>query len=478
MTPRDPNPRDELPSTVEQLLQVWKETEVELPSPPGGGQEPHSTRRLIAASAGDGDAAPPVRPPDGGGGEQRWEQWTTHLLQRIHAPTPELRDEEWPLLAPLPRAQNEPIWAAPADGSPNAAPGDELPDSMTFQELARAALAAQPDRPHPTRSLRPASNLVGKEPRSAPPLRPPPSSGAPTRIPSSRVRDAQPRAATVAHLSHKSRQQPEPTRVPPTDVSAANGRHAGFAKWWPVAAAAAGVLAVWLMQPFAAEPQGAVQPTPSAGPVAAQVESGAAPERPTPEPPPARERKPVLDPPREAPAFKAEAKQPPAPARAATPSAAPRPNARSAPRTAAPKPNAAAPSPLEAPVARQSRAAAPSDSTTQPRAAAESAAAAPRLVPAARVGADSNSSPTRPTIGAAQNAIGAVLGTARACVAGQAGPSRSTVVFDSTGAVREVHISGAAAGTSAEPCLKRALGQARVRPFTDPSFSVRTTVRP
>jgi hypothetical protein len=84
----------------------------------------------------------------------------------------------------------------------------------------------------------------------------------------------------------------------------------------------------------------------------------------------------------------------------------------------------------------------------------------------------------RPSTGAAQAAVGAVLGAARACLAGQTAPSSATLVFGSDGEVNRVQVTGAAAGTPAENCVEAALKKARVQPFAAPSFSLGVTVRP
>jgi hypothetical protein len=81
-------------------------------------------------------------------------------------------------------------------------------------------------------------------------------------------------------------------------------------------------------------------------------------------------------------------------------------------------------------------------------------------------------------VGAAQAAVGSTLGSARLCVVGHLSPSQATVVFGSNGRVLSVKVSGPAAGTASESCIQRAMGQARVQPFADETFSVRTTVRP
>ena len=84
----------------------------------------------------------------------------------------------------------------------------------------------------------------------------------------------------------------------------------------------------------------------------------------------------------------------------------------------------------------------------------------------------------RPSTGAAQAAVGAVLGAARACIAGQPQASSATIVFGSSGEVTHVNVSGPADGTPAEACIKAALGKARVQPFAASSFSLGVTVRP
>jgi hypothetical protein len=77
-----------------------------------------------------------------------------------------------------------------------------------------------------------------------------------------------------------------------------------------------------------------------------------------------------------------------------------------------------------------------------------------------------------------QAAVGSVLGNARSCVAGDREPSRARVVFDGSGVVSGVTVTGPAAGTPAESCIKAALSKARVAPFQKPNYSVDTTIRP
>lgn len=84
----------------------------------------------------------------------------------------------------------------------------------------------------------------------------------------------------------------------------------------------------------------------------------------------------------------------------------------------------------------------------------------------------------RPSTGAAQAAVGAVLGAARSCIAGQPQGSSATLVFGSTGEVTSVGVSGPAEGTPAASCIQSALKKARVQPFAASSFSLGVTIRP
>jgi hypothetical protein len=90
----------------------------------------------------------------------------------------------------------------------------------------------------------------------------------------------------------------------------------------------------------------------------------------------------------------------------------------------------------------------------------------------------SNKMTDRPTAGAAQAAIGSVLGNARACIAGHPHPSSAQLVFGSDGQVQSVTVGGPAAGTPAAACIESALKKARVQPFAAATFSLGVTVRP
>jgi hypothetical protein len=95
----------------------------------------------------------------------------------------------------------------------------------------------------------------------------------------------------------------------------------------------------------------------------------------------------------------------------------------------------------------------------------------------AELGRDSGSA-DRPSAGAAQAAVGSVLGAARSCIAGHPRPSSATIVFGSNGEVSQVAVGGEAAGTPAAGCIESALKKARVQPFAAPTFSLAVTVRP
>jgi hypothetical protein len=95
----------------------------------------------------------------------------------------------------------------------------------------------------------------------------------------------------------------------------------------------------------------------------------------------------------------------------------------------------------------------------------------------AELGRDSGSA-DRPSAGAAQAAVGAVLGAARSCIAGHPRPSSATLLFGSNGEVSQVSVGGEAAGTPAAGCIETALKKARVQPFAAPTFSLAVTVRP
>jgi hypothetical protein len=117
------------------------------------------------------------------------------------------------------------------------------------------------------------------------------------------------------------------------------------------------------------------------------------------------------------------------------------------------------------------------DETTTGAKSAEAKATSSAMRPAELNAANGGMS-DRPSTGAAQAAVGAVLGAARACIAGQPEASSATLVFGSSGEVTSVSVTGPADGTPAAACIKAALGKARVQPFAASNFSLGVAVRP
>ena len=86
--------------------------------------------------------------------------------------------------------------------------------------------------------------------------------------------------------------------------------------------------------------------------------------------------------------------------------------------------------------------------------------------------------PEQPSAGAVSAAVASVMNQARLCVAGQTEGSKAALTFGSDGRVAGVSVTGPAAGTPAEACIRAALSKARVAPFAKPSFAASITVRP
>ncbi|AUX48603.1 hypothetical protein SOCE26_101420 [Sorangium cellulosum] len=86
--------------------------------------------------------------------------------------------------------------------------------------------------------------------------------------------------------------------------------------------------------------------------------------------------------------------------------------------------------------------------------------------------------PEQPSQGSVQAALGSVMGTARACVAGADDVTRAQLTFSSSGQVTKVSVSGWAAANGQSSCVQAAFKGANVGPFSKPSFSVSATVRP
>jgi hypothetical protein len=147
------------------------------------------------------------------------------------------------------------------------------------------------------------------------------------------------------------------------------------------------------------------------------------------------------------------------------------------PKSAAPP--AAAPMPRTAPPAPLAKRAEPPPPASPPPAAQAPIEKKDGPPPGMQVAVGPGGMPEQPSFGAVQAAIAGVLGAARACVAGQDASSSAVLVFGSDGRVQSVTVSGPAAGTPSEGCIRNALKQARVEPFAKPSFTVKTPpIRP
>jgi hypothetical protein len=86
--------------------------------------------------------------------------------------------------------------------------------------------------------------------------------------------------------------------------------------------------------------------------------------------------------------------------------------------------------------------------------------------------------PEQPSQGSVQAAIGAVMGGAKACVAGADDVSRAQVTFSSGGTVSSVSVTGWAAAHGKSGCVQAALKGAKVGPFSKSTFTVGVPIRP
>jgi hypothetical protein len=92
--------------------------------------------------------------------------------------------------------------------------------------------------------------------------------------------------------------------------------------------------------------------------------------------------------------------------------------------------------------------------------------------------AASPSVPETPAVGALQAAVHPLSPAARACVRDYTESSHANIVFLSSGRVGDVNVSGPAAGTPAERCIRSAFMRASVAPFRKASYVVGVSVRP
>jgi hypothetical protein len=85
----------------------------------------------------------------------------------------------------------------------------------------------------------------------------------------------------------------------------------------------------------------------------------------------------------------------------------------------------------------------------------------------------------QPAAGAVKSALTGVLADARACVAGESGPTHVRVTWSSSGAMKSVDIQGPAqSDPHAKLCLNRTFAHAHLPAFGAPTYSAGLTIRP
>jgi hypothetical protein len=374
--------------------------------------------------------------------EPEWEAFATRIVERAKAEP--AQDVAELLRAPLP--------AEPGEGGYEKTPEKvEGKASFSLAELARASVKKKSEgaKDIALESLQVASRErasveeVVERVQAAKPQEKPPAStrDLATRVPPSNawIEEHQGTPSLPQRVVH----EPRPSRGP-WIVS-------GFAA---LAAAAALILALKKSEPAQVttviqSPAATAAPTPAEhAPPSAPREPEAAPRQAEPLPPRAEEGQALAEAPR-------VTEGSPAKARRVV--------------EAAPSASAAGVTPEAVVLEDEEPAPAPAPAAPAPPAASDKLR--PAELPASGL-------PDKPSTGAVNAALGSVMGAARACVAGQEGPSTARVVFGSDGSVQSVAVSGAAAGTPAAACIEGAFRRARVQPFAAPSFSINTTVRP
>jgi hypothetical protein len=147
---------------------------------------------------------------------------------------------------------------------------------------------------------------------------------------------------------------------------------------------------------------------------------------------------------------------------------------------------APAPAPAAAPAKAEAKAAPAAPAAPEPTglAGAIKKAVGPTEPAPAAEKAEAKAAPPRgdipelPAQGAISGALGSPRAAARNCLAGHEAPSRATIVFASAGNVQSVTVTGPAAGTPAEACIKTAMSKTVVGAFKHATFSVSTTISP
>jgi hypothetical protein len=117
------------------------------------------------------------------------------------------------------------------------------------------------------------------------------------------------------------------------------------------------------------------------------------------------------------------------------------------------------------------------DAAIRERSGAGTTAAA-EATPASKAENAPSNVPDAPPQGKITSAMGKGKSAAKSCVAGADEPSQVSVTFVSSGSVKSVNVSGWASGKSAAGCIKAAFQGLNVGPFSKPSFSTSTTIRP
>jgi len=109
--------------------------------------------------------------------------------------------------------------------------------------------------------------------------------------------------------------------------------------------------------------------------------------------------------------------------------------------------------------------------------AKDSAAGAGTPEPAAG-NAKNQNVPEQPSQGSVQSGVAAVMGGAKACVAGADDISRASITFSSNGSVSSVNVSGWAAAHGKSGCVQAALKAAKVGAFSKATYTVGIPIRP
>ena len=109
--------------------------------------------------------------------------------------------------------------------------------------------------------------------------------------------------------------------------------------------------------------------------------------------------------------------------------------------------------------------------------AKDSAAGAGTPEPAAG-NAKNQNVPEQPSQGSVQSGVAAVMGGAKACVAGADDISRASITFSSNGSVSSVNVRGWAAAHGKSACVQAALKGAKVGAFSKATYTVGIPIRP